>query len=64
MFANVVPTEALIVAGIIVLIFGARKLPDIGRGLGEGIKEFKTATKKAKEDAPPEIPPSTDSPAS
>jgi len=42
---------------IIVVILGARKLPDIGKGLGQGIKEFKDATKKgASEDEPPTPP--------
>ncbi len=35
---------------LIVLIFGARKLPDLARGLGQSIKEFRKAT---KEEAPP-----------
>ncbi len=35
--------ELLIIFGILILLFGARKLPEIGRGLGEGIRSFKTA---------------------
>ena len=34
-------TEILIIAGIIVLLFGARKLPELAKGLGSSIKEFK-----------------------
>ena len=34
-------TEILIIAGIIILLFGARKLPELARGLGSSIKEFK-----------------------
>lgn len=33
--------EILLIAGVIVLLFGATRLPQIGRGLGEGIREFK-----------------------
>lgn len=33
-------TEILVVGGIVALLFGARKLPEIGRGLGIGIQEF------------------------
>jgi sec-independent protein translocase protein TatA len=35
--------ELLLIFGILVLLFGAKKLPEIGRGLGEGIRSFKTA---------------------
>ena len=35
--------ELLLIFGILVLLFGAKKLPEIGRGLGEGIKSFKDA---------------------
>jgi len=35
-------TELLLILGICVLIFGARRLPEIGSGLGKAIKNFKT----------------------
>jgi sec-independent protein translocase protein TatA len=38
--------ELLIILVIIVIIFGAGKLPEIGSGIGKGIKNFKDATKK------------------
>jgi sec-independent protein translocase protein TatA len=37
--------ELLIILAIIILIFGASRLPEIGRGIGKGIKNFKEATK-------------------
>jgi sec-independent protein translocase protein TatA len=37
--------ELLIILAIIILIFGASRLPEIGRGIGKGIKNFKDATK-------------------
>jgi sec-independent protein translocase protein TatA len=37
--------ELLIILAIIILIFGANRLPEIGRGIGKGIKNFKDATK-------------------
>lgn len=46
---------------IIVVILGARKLPEIGKGLGQGIKEFKDATKKGGQEEEPPKPPSTSS---
>ena len=41
--------ELLIILVIVVLIFGANKLPDLGRGIGKGIKNFKDATKEMSE---------------
>jgi len=37
-------TEILIIVAIIVLFFGASKIPELARGLGEGIKEFRNVT--------------------
>jgi len=42
--------ELLIILTIVVLIFGANKLPELGRGIGKGIKNFKDATKEGAED--------------
>jgi sec-independent protein translocase protein TatA len=38
--------ELLIILVIIILIFGANRLPEIGRGIGKGIRNFKEATNK------------------
>ena len=43
------PTELIIILFVVLLLFGAKKLPDLARGLGEGIREFKNATKGGKE---------------
>lgn len=40
------PTELILILLIIVLLFGASKLPELGKSLGKGIKEFKDATTK------------------
>ncbi len=40
------PTELIIIAVIVILIFGAKRLPDIGKGLGGAIKEFKNVKKE------------------
>jgi sec-independent protein translocase protein TatA len=43
--------ELVIILIIIILIFGANRLPEIGRGIGKGIRNFKDATKSsAKEE--------------
>jgi len=44
--------ELLIILVIILIIFGAGKLPEIGRGLGKGIKNFKLATDERSEEIP------------
>jgi len=44
MFRLGVP-ELLIIAVIILFLFGGRKLPEMGRGIGEGIKNFKKSIK-------------------
>ena len=53
------PLELTIILVIILIIFGAGKLPEIGAGLGKGIKNFKNATKASpiekKEDEPEKI---------
>ncbi len=43
--------EAIIIVGIIVLLFGVKKLPELGRSLAEGIHEFKKASRKAQEES-------------
>lgn len=43
--AGLGPTELLIIAGVILLLFGSTKLPQLMRGMGEGMKEFKKATR-------------------
>jgi sec-independent protein translocase protein TatA len=42
--------ELLIILAIIILIFGANRLPEIGRGIGKGIKNFKDSTKESAEE--------------
>lgn len=48
-------SEILIIVGIIVLLFGAKKIPELMRGMGRGVKEFKDAVSKdySAEDADP-----------
>lgn len=46
---NLGPTELIIILVIVIIIFGAGKLPEIGGALGKGIREFKAATKEAEE---------------
>jgi sec-independent protein translocase protein TatA len=41
--------ELLIILAIVVLIFGANRLPDLGRGIGKGIKNFKEGMKEGED---------------
>ena len=45
--------ELIIILIIILIIFGAGKLPEIGSGIGKGIKNFKKATNEPPEEIPP-----------
>lgn len=53
MFGRIGLPEMLVILFIVILIFGANRLPDIGRGIGKGIRNFKEATRDGagKDDA-------------
>jgi len=57
MLGSIGPTELLLILLIVIIIFGARKLPDLGKSLGEGIKNFKKAVSSGKEDSSQENQP-------
>jgi sec-independent protein translocase protein TatA len=44
--------ELIVIAIIVILIFGVNKIPQLGKGLGEGIKNFKSALKSGQEEPP------------
>ena len=46
MFGSIGIPELIIILVIILLLFGASRLPEIGRGLGKGIKNFKESTRE------------------
>ncbi len=45
------PMHLLVIFGIALLVFGPKKLPELGKGIGEGIRGFKSAM-KAEEEQP------------
>lgn len=45
MFQNLGTTELIVIALILLVLFGGKKLPEFVRGLGEAIKEFRKAAK-------------------
>ena len=42
--------ELLVILAIVVLLFGAKKIPDLAKGMGKGIKDFKKAIKDDDEE--------------
>ena len=42
--------EMLIILAIVILIFGANRLPELGKGIGAGIKNFKSSMKEGTEE--------------
>ena len=46
------PTHLLLIFGIALLVFGPKKLPELGKGIGEGIRNFKSGLKEATESEP------------
>ncbi len=51
LFGTVGPQELLLVLLIVVIIFGARKLPELGKSLGDGIRNFKKSMNTKDEDS-------------
>lgn len=44
-------TEAVVIGAAVLVLFGATRLPKLGRGIGEGIRNFKTGLKGENEDS-------------
>ena len=47
---NIGPWQILMIVFIVLLLFGAKRLPELFKGLGQGIKEFKKATRDIEDD--------------
>jgi sec-independent protein translocase protein TatA len=43
-------TEVVLILAVILILFGAKKIPELARGMGQGIKEFKKATKEVTDE--------------
>jgi sec-independent protein translocase protein TatA len=44
------PWQIVIIIAVLILLFGAKKIPELMKGVGKGIKEFKDATKESVEE--------------
>jgi len=51
MFSNFGLTEVLIIVFIVLILFGAKKIPELAQGIGKGMKEFKKALKDDETDS-------------
>ena len=60
MFTDILqPTHLLIILVVALLVLGPKRLPEAGRSLGRGLRDFKDAINGAHEDEPAEAPPIT-----
>jgi len=50
MFDNIGTVELVIISVVVLLLFGAKKLPEFAQGLGKGIREFKKNLKDVEDD--------------
>jgi len=50
MLGGLGPTELIIIFLIVLVLFGAKRIPDIAKGLGRGIKDFKSAIQEESDD--------------
>ncbi len=48
-------TEIILIALVILVFFGAKKIPEVAQGLGKGLKEFRKATREIQEDVEKDI---------
>jgi sec-independent protein translocase protein TatA len=44
------PTEIILIIAVVLLLFGGRKIPELMRGLGQGMREFKKASRGGEEE--------------
>ena len=49
-FFNLGPWEILLILVVVLILFGAKRLPELARGLGQGINEFRDAVDSSKEE--------------
>jgi sec-independent protein translocase protein TatA len=52
---NIGATEIILIILVLLVFFGARKIPELAQGLGKGIREFKKATREIEDDVEREV---------
>ena len=53
---NIGPLELFIILAIVVVLFGATRIGDIGKGIGRGIREFRREVRDVKDEEPEKDP--------
>lgn len=62
MFGNLGATEIILILLVILIFFGARKIPELAQGLGKGMREFRKAAREIQDDIQEEKQHLNDSP--
>ena len=52
---NLGATEIILIVAVILIFFGAKKIPELAQGLGKGLREFRKATREVEEDISSEV---------
>ncbi|MCX6121608.1 MAG: twin-arginine translocase TatA/TatE family subunit [Ignavibacteriales bacterium] len=55
MFGNIGGSELFLILLVILVFFGAKKLPELAKGLGQGIREFRKAAKDVQDEVDKEV---------
>ncbi len=55
MFENIGAPELLLILVVVFIFFGAKKIPDMAKGLGQGIREFRKALRDVHEEVDKEV---------
>ncbi len=50
MLSKLGPTEIIIIAIVFLILFGAKRIPDFAKGIGQGLKEFRKASRDIKKE--------------
>lgn len=50
LFLNLGPTEVILIVVVVLLLFGGKKIPELMRGLGQGVREFNDAKSNVKKE--------------
>lgn len=53
--------EIVVILAVVLLLFGAKRLPELARSLGQGVKEFRKSVREISEDTDDSPPPSSSS---
>jgi sec-independent protein translocase protein TatA len=69
-FQQIGPGEIILILVVLLLLFGAKRLPEVGKSLGKGLREFKSATRdlstgndaEEEDEAPKPLPPKRKTP--